>query len=141
MVAASLPMERSEFFMLAKVWVAKITICSDFNSFHKFKPDDRPTPTAFCFAPAKTKTTANRLGPPVLVVTRYLWPKWKQALVIVSPETVVRWPRTGFRLYWSLSLAPPRHFRTKKNRPRGACVDLWLLKTQPRVLHASMASC
>jgi hypothetical protein len=30
-----------------------------------------------------------------------LWPKWKQALVIVTPETVVRWHRAGFRLYWN----------------------------------------
>jgi putative transposase len=31
-----------------------------------------------------------------------LWPNWKQALVVVTPETVVRWHRTGFRLYWKL---------------------------------------
>jgi hypothetical protein len=29
-----------------------------------------------------------------------MWSKWKQALVIVTPETVVRWHRAGFRLYW-----------------------------------------
>ena len=27
---------------------------------------------------------------------------WKNALIVVIPETVVRWHRTGFRLYWSL---------------------------------------
>ena len=27
---------------------------------------------------------------------------WKQSLVLVNPETVVRWHRAGFRLYWSL---------------------------------------
>ena len=35
------------------------------------------------------------------VVVRRVWPKWKQALVIVTPETVVRWHRAGFRLYWN----------------------------------------
>jgi putative transposase len=35
------------------------------------------------------------------VITRRLWPQWKQALVIVTPETVVRWHRAGFRLYWN----------------------------------------
>ncbi len=35
------------------------------------------------------------------VAVRRLWPKWKQALVVVTPETVVRWHRTGFRLYWN----------------------------------------
>ncbi len=28
------------------------------------------------------------------------WPRWKDALVIVKPDTVVRWHRKGFRLYW-----------------------------------------
>ena len=28
------------------------------------------------------------------------WPGWKQSLLIVQPETVVRWHRAGFRLYW-----------------------------------------
>ncbi len=28
------------------------------------------------------------------------WPRWKEALVIVKPDTVVRWHRKGFRLYW-----------------------------------------
>ena|SRR5258708_185328 len=35
------------------------------------------------------------------VVTKRLWPQWKQALVIVTPETVVRWHRAGFLLYWN----------------------------------------
>ena len=35
------------------------------------------------------------------VVTRWLWSRWKEALVIVAPETVVRWHRTGFHVYWS----------------------------------------
>ena len=43
-----------------------------------------------------------------------LWSGWKQALVLVTPETVVRWHRAGFRLYWSwLS----RH-RTRPGRTR-----------------------
>jgi transposase InsO family protein len=29
-----------------------------------------------------------------------IWPQWTAALVIVQPETVVRWHRRGFRLYW-----------------------------------------
>ena len=28
------------------------------------------------------------------------WSGWKQALLIVTPETVVRWHRSGFALYW-----------------------------------------
>jgi len=31
---------------------------------------------------------------------RRLWPKWRQTLVLVQAETVVRWHRAGFELYW-----------------------------------------
>jgi len=35
------------------------------------------------------------------VMARRFWSDWKQALVLVTPETVVRWHRAGFRLYWA----------------------------------------
>jgi len=28
------------------------------------------------------------------------WCDWRSSLVIVKPETIVRWHRTGFRLFW-----------------------------------------
>jgi putative transposase len=34
------------------------------------------------------------------VMLRRLWYGWKCGLVLVRPETVVRWHRTGFKLYW-----------------------------------------
>src|SRR6266852_2266356 len=36
------------------------------------------------------------------VVVRRFWSGWKQALIVVTPETVVRWHRNGFRMYWRL---------------------------------------
>src|SRR5216683_2533221 len=36
------------------------------------------------------------------VVVRGRWSQWKDALVLVLPETVVRWHRTGFKLYWTM---------------------------------------
>jgi len=36
------------------------------------------------------------------VLARRFWSGWKQALIVVSPETVVGWHRAGFRLYWRL---------------------------------------
>ena len=36
------------------------------------------------------------------VLARRFWSGWKQALIVVTPETVVRWHRAGFRLYWKL---------------------------------------
>jgi putative transposase len=36
------------------------------------------------------------------------WPRWKNHLVVVRPETVVRWHRQGFRRYWrSISTPGP----------------------------------
>jgi hypothetical protein len=35
------------------------------------------------------------------VIVRRLWPKWEWALVLVQPETVVRWHKAGFKLYWT----------------------------------------
>lgn len=34
------------------------------------------------------------------VLARRFWSGWEQALIVVSPETVVRWHRLGFALYW-----------------------------------------
>jgi hypothetical protein len=36
------------------------------------------------------------------VVARRFWAQWKKALVIVLPDTVVRWHRSGFKLYWAM---------------------------------------
>ncbi len=42
------------------------------------------------------------------VVLSRLWPRWKDHLVVVRPETVVRWHREGFRRYWrSISTPGP----------------------------------
>ena len=37
-----------------------------------------------------------------------LWPDWKSALLVVIPETVIRWHHTAFRFYWA-----------KKSKPHG----------------------
>jgi len=34
------------------------------------------------------------------VMLSQLWQNWREALIIVQPETVVKWHREGFRLYW-----------------------------------------
>jgi putative transposase len=36
------------------------------------------------------------------VIARRVWSAWKHSLIIVTPEAVVRWHRTGFRMYWRL---------------------------------------
>ena len=36
------------------------------------------------------------------ILAHRFWTGWRQALLLVTPETVVRWHRAGFRCYWSL---------------------------------------
>src|ERR1700756_2245598 len=36
------------------------------------------------------------------VAIRRFWSGWQQSLIVVTPETVVRWHRAGLRLYWKL---------------------------------------
>lgn len=36
------------------------------------------------------------------VLARRFWSDWKKSLLVVTPETVVRWHRAGFRMYWSM---------------------------------------
>jgi hypothetical protein len=34
------------------------------------------------------------------VILYRFWPDWRNALAVVSPDTVIRWHRAGFRLFW-----------------------------------------
>ena len=36
------------------------------------------------------------------LLARLLWSSWRQSLILVSPDTVVRWHRAGFRWHWSM---------------------------------------
>src|ERR1700693_6124203 len=53
----------------------------------------------------KRKRTRPRLGnfdKFFWVFVRRFWSGWKRTLIVVDPETVVRWHRAGFHLYWRL---------------------------------------
>ena len=45
---------------------------------------------------------------------RHLWPRWREALVLVQPATVARWHRERFRGCWS---------RRSRRRPGRPCID------------------
>ena len=44
-----------------------------------------------------------------------LWPDWKSLLVIVQPDTVVKWHRQGFKLYW--------RWKSRKRKPGRPKID------------------
>jgi hypothetical protein len=62
----------------------------------------------------------------VWVLLSRLWSGWRQALQIVTPDTVVAWHRQGFALYWRWR-SRPRHIgrppinRAARRMP-GACL-------------------
>jgi putative transposase len=49
-------------------------------------------------APRPRLRTTDRL---LWVGLARVWTGWRQALVIVSPDTVLRWQRRRFREYWT----------------------------------------
>ena len=46
-----------------------------------------------------------------------IWSGWKENLVIVQPDTVVRWHRKGFRLYWRSISKRGAHRKNKQRFP------------------------
>jgi putative transposase len=68
----------------------------------------------------RTKHPQPRLAPPdrlFWVILRRFWSGWKEALVIVRPETVIRWHRARFKLYWTW-LSRRRRRRGRQPTPR-----------------------
>ena len=39
----------------------------------------------------------------------HFWKNWQQPLIVVNPETVIRWHRKGFKLFWK--------FKSRHKRP------------------------
>jgi len=48
------------------------------------------------------------------VLLSRLWTEWRGSLVLVKPDTVVRWHRKGFRLYWRWRSRKPGRPRVPK---------------------------
>ena len=44
-------------------------------------------------------------------------PNWKQVLQIIQPDTLLRWHRAGFRLFWKLKLRRPVQMQPKRLAP------------------------
>jgi putative transposase len=53
------------------------------------------------------------------VTARSIWSAWKDSLIPVPPETVVRWHRTGFRMCWRLISSQSSEAGWKKTDAEG----------------------
>ena len=43
------------------------------------------------------------------VLAHRFWSGWKACLIVVTPDTVVRWHRAGFRLHWTMICKVRKH--------------------------------
>ena len=58
------------------------------------------------------------------VTLRSLWTSWANALIIVKPDTVVRWHRLGFRWHWRRLSQRPRRGRPSSTELRELVVRM-----------------
>jgi hypothetical protein len=49
---------------------------------------------------APTRPRLGRVDRLLWVLLSRIWPNWRRAVHIVTPDTVVRWHRRGFALFW-----------------------------------------
>ena len=63
--------------------------------------------------PRPRLTTVDRL---FWVMLRRIWSRWASTLIIVKPETVVRWHRAGFKTYWRWKSKTKRRGRPRITR-------------------------
>jgi hypothetical protein len=51
-------------------------------------------------SPFSTEAANGRIFVGEIVLVSKLRRNWREVLIIVKPETVVKWHKEGFRLYW-----------------------------------------
>jgi len=63
-------------------------------------------------------TRADRI---LWVLLSRIWHDWRDGLVLVKPDTVVRWHRKGFKLYWRRKGRKRKRGRPRVRRPAVMC--------------------
>jgi putative transposase len=88
--------------MLHLLYALLATVRSSLNSQRELVLENLALRQQLAIVQRKTKrpklTRADRA---FWVALCGLWPDWQNALLIVKPETVIRWHRKGFKLYWT----------------------------------------
>ena len=69
------------------------------------------------------RPTCTRTDRLLMVVISRATRSWKQALLIVQPDTLLGWHRQAFRWYWR------RHSKTPSKKPKIAVETIALIKT------------
>jgi putative transposase len=82
------------------------------------------------------RSQLGRLDKLFWVVIRQFWSQWKKALIVVTPETVVRWHQAGFRLCWRLISKVKKPIGRRQTPKCGSWSSGWLPRIQlgaPRI--------
>ena len=75
------------------------------------RSDPRKPRPSTTIARSSREATSPKAGPyreGFWLALRRLWSEWKHSLIVVTPQTVIRWHRAGFRLYWAWLSRHPR---------------------------------
>ena len=59
----------------------------------------------------------------VWIMLRRMLKEWKDALIFVKPDTVVRWHRQGFKYYW---------WRKSRSKPGRPPISMKVVSSSPR---------
>jgi len=65
------------------------------------------------------------------VAARQIWSDWKQFLIVVLPDTVVQWHRSGFALYWRLISRFPGRAGRKRISKEIRDLIFWMVAENP----------
>ncbi|MBI4702252.1 MAG: DDE-type integrase/transposase/recombinase [Deltaproteobacteria bacterium] len=88
--------------MLRIVWTVIRTVVSAFRSRHQLVLENLALRQQLAAFMARGKRPRIRATDRAFwLLLRRLWARWADVPVIVKPDTVVRWHRAGFRLYWN----------------------------------------
>ena len=87
--------------MLALIWGVFIWLRSYIRSRHDLGLEIVALRQQLMVLKRRTKRARLRRSERLFwVLLRRAWPLWANPLLIVKPDTVVRWHRKAFRLYW-----------------------------------------
>jgi len=65
------------------------------------------------------------------ILARRFWSDWKESLLMVAPETVVRWHCGGFRLYGSLMSKVKQQVGRKRLSKELRDLIFWIVAENP----------
>jgi hypothetical protein len=86
-----------------------------------------PRPQLAVYKRKQPHPRPNRFDRLFCVFVRRIWNHWSEALILVKPDTVLAWPRAGYRLFWTW-----RSRRRRVGRPKVAAEVRDLIRRMKR---------